>query len=517
MHWYDIPELLPPVYRGIKSMWAVADSENTELKESLCLTDKVLQNFFIETCDATTIAYWEALLNINAEPGQTLDERRAIVMATVNSRKPITMLSVREMMDNIFGAGNYVFKIDENNPLKVVIGLEGASYSQQTSFLTWFYKVCPAHLLIQLTNQQTVMNKNWISGNGAPIAIARASFTIPQASGIDIDCNWGDAVTIPAGYTVQSVKTTTAFAKISNKSRTPASATNFQMEISGANELLPSATSSDFTLGTDPCLQIFVYNSTNFDYGYYYTFNSKQTSLTTKATNIDVLKLNEDGLFFKIDITFSNSTTTTTVYNAITNGRSSSQMRYYDSSGSLVKYAFNAPPSSWSFDGDTFTWASAGVTWSQIWFYLNKTPATRIHCVPSSEPANYIEILCGLRWRNNAWSSETFSANDYWYSAIMNATDRQRVLDFMNSTLGNISSGYVGQYGAVASLPTNYIYTPLALYSDEAGTQLVTSDMSNFKCGYLNIGQQEPFPVTIESINAFSTPCMTWKLRITKQ
>lgn len=670
MHWFSIPELLPPAYRQVKAMEAVADSEDAELRQSLQWTERVLSNFFVETCDALTIAYWEALLSINPEPGQTLEERRTIVMATLNARKPITMISVREMMDNIFGAGNYVFKIDENNPLKVVIGLEGASYSQQSSFLSWFYKVCPAHLLINLTNQQTLSNSNYISAFGAPMVTARASATIeqwesieitcylmwyrsyydqwaptagavqmstvissstyeflacpvdetekakatdfglsvdpgmnsetniyftyvgpygaivwkdnykfepvkfygwysgeyparagvkggwlqwtgyekwaalrldgvneywfdeanhdscrtwvlkvsrhaqPQPQEIDIDCNWGDAVTIPAGYTVQSVKTTRAYAKITNRNLSNSTLT---IDVGGEGEYIDDIGVSDFTIKASPCLQVFVYNSNGFSNGYYITCNANQTP-STIPISVDALKLNSDGLFFRLQALYSSALLATNVYDALTSGLFTVQLRYYDAATNLADYAFKAIPNSWSFVNGTFAWTPASATYDRFWLYLNKTPATRIHCIRTEpQPTNYIEILCGLRWQNNEWASKTFSANDYWYASIMNATDKQRVLDFMNNNLGNISSGYVGEYGSPAYIPMEYEYKPVALYADENGTQLVTSDMSNFACNYYNAGQTGLYPVIIESTNAFTTPCKTWKLRITKR
>lgn len=517
-------------------MEAVADSEDAELRQSLQWTERVLSNFFVETCDALTIAYWEALLSINPEPGQTLEERRTIVMATLNARKPITMISVREMMDNIFGAGNYVFKIDENNPLKVVIGLEGASYSQQTSFLSWFYKVCPAHLLINLTNQQTLSNSNYISAFGAPMVTARASFTIPQTQELDIDCYWGDNVTIPAGYTVQSVKTTVLYldlTPIDPYSVSPYDKLYMQVQGTARDDFTTLGITTQYIgLGILPCLSIFIItnisNPSSFT-GYTMTTRTGQTAANapSEVSGIDV---NSNGYVLNFSAKYSNAATYSmyTMFRSAKNNNKHlmGRIRLYDANNTLQNYCFDLPTSLWSFSGGAFSWLddSTQSDPNNLKFYYTNNGNTpiRIHCIstgPQPEPTNYIEILVGIRWytSTNSWLAKEFAANDYWYAGIMNTTDRQRVLDFMDNQLGNIGSEYVGQYGSPAYIPMDYEYTPVALYADENGTQLVTSDMSNFHCGYYNVGQTGLFPVTIESIYAFTTPCKTWKLRITKR
>lgn len=126
---------------------------------------------------------------------------------------------------------------------------------------------------------------------------------------------------------------------------------------------------------------------------------------------------------------------------------------------------------------------------------------------------NYIDVLCGFRYNDGAWQSVTFTANDYWYSGIMNASDVARINDF--GLQADTGRGGFGPNGAVQYNARLVTYRIIDFYSDEAGTQSVPFDISNFALTGFNYGGYI-FPVRIDSTNAFATPCKTWKLRITK-
>ena len=103
MHWYDLPDLLPPVYRNIKSMFATADAENIELQRFRAFVTRIMDNFFVQTCDVQTIEYWEALLDIKLYGNPTLDERREMILLHLNNSDPITDPFVKQVMHNLFG------------------------------------------------------------------------------------------------------------------------------------------------------------------------------------------------------------------------------------------------------------------------------------------------------------------------------------------------------------------------------------------------------------------------------
>ena len=146
MHWYYIPDLLPPVYRQIKSMFAVADAEDIELRQYLAINEQVLANFFIQTCDIATIEYWEQLLGIELYGFETIQQRRDLIILYLTNSTLITDLYVKKVLTDMFGAGNFVYEHDPNNPFILRLQVDNTSDDAARRFIQWFTRVCPAHV-----------------------------------------------------------------------------------------------------------------------------------------------------------------------------------------------------------------------------------------------------------------------------------------------------------------------------------------------------------------------------------
>lgn len=117
MIWYALTELLPPIYRKIKAMFATADAENAELLEFASDAEAVKYNFFVQTCDAKTLAYYERLLMLVPYDESNIEARRNDVLAAMNNATRYTMPYLMERMNDIFGAGNWDAYVEQvENP-----------------------------------------------------------------------------------------------------------------------------------------------------------------------------------------------------------------------------------------------------------------------------------------------------------------------------------------------------------------------------------------------------------------
>lgn len=163
MRWYDLQTLLPPVYAGIKSMYATAESENTELLESKADYAKILENFFIQTCDVSTLEYWENIMGIKLYGDETIESRRQMVLLYLANNWQITKPYVKQRMLELFGVGNYEFEYDEYNNLIVNVRVYDASTNAIKRFLDWFTKVCPAHIRWLYGHVENTQATNYIS------------------------------------------------------------------------------------------------------------------------------------------------------------------------------------------------------------------------------------------------------------------------------------------------------------------------------------------------------------------
>lgn len=178
MHWYDLPDLLPPVYRNIKSMFATADAENIELQRFRAFVTRIMDNFFVQTCDVQTIEYWEALLDIKLYGNPTLDERREMILLHLNNSDPITDPFVKQVMHNLFGQDNYTFKPTDEHPLAYIVEMYDTDYEHIERFLDWFYKVCPAHIALDVSHIERADGELFVSSISPGQYMARATASV---------------------------------------------------------------------------------------------------------------------------------------------------------------------------------------------------------------------------------------------------------------------------------------------------------------------------------------------------
>ena len=125
----------------------------------------------------------------------------------------------------------------------------------------------------------------------------------------------------------------------------------------------------------------------------------------------------------------------------------------------------------------------------------------------SPTPSSSIEIFLGLSSSNGSFTAQTFSANDYWGSCVLDQSDKSILEDFGISLI-EVAIGL----NISASNTSNFTFEVLGLYSGMRTGEL-NADLSNFsaepKGGWSN-------RICICSVNAYNQNVLTWKCRITK-
>lgn len=148
MYWFDIPdELLPPVYRSIKDMYAYARTLDTELRDFLAVMYYIRGNFFVQTCDSQTLSEWISLLDIPMYGEETTEDKRRLVLTYLNNQRPATEPFFRSMLDEIFGVGGYTMELDPNDSMRVLINFIDQQPPLIRQFSDWFLRMIPAHIL----------------------------------------------------------------------------------------------------------------------------------------------------------------------------------------------------------------------------------------------------------------------------------------------------------------------------------------------------------------------------------
>lgn len=186
-------------------------------------------------------------------------------------------------------------------------------------------------------------------------------------------------------------------------------------------------------------------------------------------------------------------------------------------SGVLVGTAYNATTGGCTVDStpyaDTAALNAAGL-------YVISDASSAYDCVTETSAgvgvvdAYAIEMLFYLRGSGSVGSqmSKTFSANDYWWTCVQNATDKA-TLEAFGLTVSR-SNSYDTGFGMIDN-NDNYTFEIIDLYTDN-GITSAGADLSNFFVNHHHHNGETLERVSIDSIDAFSTACLTWKLRITK-
>lgn len=202
---------------------------------------------------------------------------------------------------------------------------------------------------------------------------------------IDIDTNFGDAVSIPSGYTVQSVKASRAYAV----GVIDYDEWNyfFDIHLLGQDVYCSDTDTNLLGISVDPCIgmfQITTINSQGSYSGYHLSCRSSQTTAIAPRA-IENKELNQNGNFISARLSnVANPGALQNCHAAIVSGKPMI-IRKYDSSGNLVEYYMNVPQSLWQFQNGVFSWLGDSTSQSDMAYYYKGTGTTavRIHCVAS--------------------------------------------------------------------------------------------------------------------------------------
>ena len=207
------------------------------------------------------------------------------------------------------------------------------------------------------------------------MAIRSIVFTTPKPMEIDIDVNFGDPVTIPAGYYVESVKCQRLYVNASSVTHSI-----YEQFVSfvfdGENQYCSLNDTTLLGAGINPCLNMFAIASDQGG-GYWLSWRSS----TTPNINVSLSNkiLNANGAFVSAQALVSGATANA---DAIANGLNTypALFRYYDTNDVIVPYFFKIQQSLWQFQNGVFSWLGDTTDVSGLAYWYNGR-AVRVHCV----------------------------------------------------------------------------------------------------------------------------------------
>lgn len=195
-----------------------------------------------------------------------------------------------------------------------------------------------------------------------------------------IEVNFGDPVTIPAGYTVGSVMCSRGYAFASNVSSESSMMGQFvNYEFLGEKVYFDDTNTSLVGVGVVPALQIFAITNLQ-QQGYYLSTKSGSTQnyLSTAAAS----ELNSNSYFVKGTTNYNDSNIMNTIVNAL--------QTYFpvyfnlsDSSGNWLYFCFRVPQTLWQVQNGVFSWLGDTTNITDLAYWYNGR-AVQINLVPIS-------------------------------------------------------------------------------------------------------------------------------------
>lgn len=117
---------------------------------------KITDNLFISTCDVDGVKRWEKFYDIKQNKDYTLEERKAIVLNKVLYRPPFTRQRLLEILETIWGKGNYVYQLYPDD-YTLIVDINTMNPIIYLQFSRQLRNVVPANIYLILSIQYTYL------------------------------------------------------------------------------------------------------------------------------------------------------------------------------------------------------------------------------------------------------------------------------------------------------------------------------------------------------------------------
>lgn len=147
--WEQLPDYFKPIldYQEIVKMYGEAFA--TALSNAM----QISANIYPQTADEETIAWWESVLGLQTQFGDTLDFRRARVMQKINTNVPFSIGFLNAQLTSLFGS-DYSLSVDPV-ACEIDVSVTSPRYGAVNLLYDLLWDVVPAHLKINANQQIT--------------------------------------------------------------------------------------------------------------------------------------------------------------------------------------------------------------------------------------------------------------------------------------------------------------------------------------------------------------------------
>lgn len=152
----------PNVLASAKEFKALAAAENPEYK---LLWDDAYQwflNTFVNYIDESGAKRWEDMLGIIVQPGETLEERKAVILARMNTMLPYTIRRFKQILDALYGEDMVI--PSTNTDYELWLDIDNTVILKSNALRIFARSIIPANLTIMIKTELTADSYMYIGG-----------------------------------------------------------------------------------------------------------------------------------------------------------------------------------------------------------------------------------------------------------------------------------------------------------------------------------------------------------------
>lgn len=152
----------PNVLASAKEFKALAAAENPEYK---LLWDDAYQwflNTFVNHINESGAKRWEDMLGIIVQPGETLEERKAVILARMNTMLPYTIRRFKQILDALYGEDMVI--PSTNTDYELWLDIDNTVILKSNALRIFARSIIPANLTIMIKTELTADSYMYIGG-----------------------------------------------------------------------------------------------------------------------------------------------------------------------------------------------------------------------------------------------------------------------------------------------------------------------------------------------------------------
>lgn len=148
-----LQEQLPDYFKPVLDYQEIVKMFGSAFATALSNAAQISANIYIQTADEPTIAWWESVLGLETQFGDTLDFRRSRVLQKISQIVPFSIGFLNANLTLLFGS-NYLLQVD---PVACTLDVQVTSdrYGAVNLLYDLLWDVVPAHLKINANQQIT--------------------------------------------------------------------------------------------------------------------------------------------------------------------------------------------------------------------------------------------------------------------------------------------------------------------------------------------------------------------------